>query len=65
MKYAKQEKLSLFAENALAIKKGFMWQGGIIKRLAALLYALENKPMDCDAVRESHSLIKSGFSTVS
>ena len=58
MKYAKQGKLALFAANAQEIKKGFIWKGSLIKRLAALLYALENKPMDCDAVRASHDLIK-------
>jgi hypothetical protein len=58
MKYAKQEKLALFIANAQTIKKGFTWQGPLVKRLAALLYALDNKPMDCDAVRECHGLIK-------
>ena len=59
MNYEKQKMLALFAENTATIKKGFVWQDGLVKRLAALLYALENKPMDCDAVRESHSAIKS------
>lgn len=58
MKFTKQEKLRLFVENSQAIKKGFIWQGGLIKRLAALLYAFDNKPIECDAIRESHNLIK-------
>ena len=58
MKYCKKEKLNLFAANAQAIKKDFAWQGPMVKRLAALLYALENKPIDCEAVRLSHELIK-------
>ena len=59
MKYAKQEKLALFAANAQAIKKEFTWQDAMTKRLAALLYALESKTVDCSAVRECHNLIKS------
>jgi len=66
MKYAKQERLMLFAANAQTIKKGFTWQGPLVKRLAALLYALDNKPVDCEAIQASHNLIKNStglFST--
>jgi len=53
------DRLALFTENVQAIKKGFVWQHTGTKRLAALLYALENKTIDCDAIKESHALIKS------
>jgi len=40
------------------MKKEFTWQNDLIKRLAALLYAQENKPVDCDSIRRCHDLIK-------
>ena len=58
MKREIDERLALFAANAQTIKKGFIWQDAMTKRLAALLYALENKSIDCDAIRECHRLIK-------
>ena len=51
-------KLNLFADNAQTIRKGFVWQNAMIKRLAALLYAQENKVVDCEAIRQCHVLIK-------
>jgi hypothetical protein len=38
MKYAGQNKLELFVDNAQIIKKEFTWQDHLTKRLAALLY---------------------------
>ena len=52
------EKLALFAQNVQTIKKGFVWHHAGTKRLAALLYALQGKTIDCDAIRESHAVIK-------
>jgi hypothetical protein len=51
-------KLTLFAENVQVIAKDFIWDHIQTKRLAALLYALEDKVIDCDAIRKSHNLIK-------
>jgi hypothetical protein len=53
-----QSRLELFARNTQVIKKDFIWQNTLIKRLAALLYAAESKEMDCEAIHESHDLIK-------
>jgi len=66
MKTEIQTKLALFAENAQAIKKEFRWHDTLIKKMAALLYALDNKSIDNDAIRNSHNMIKNStgvFST--
>ncbi|GHU82979.1 hypothetical protein AGMMS50284_5740 [Clostridia bacterium] len=54
-----QTKLTLFAENTRAIKKEFSWQNAMTKRLAALLYALDGKPIDISAIRSCHETTKS------
>lgn len=51
-------RLALFASNTQSVKKNFVWQNTLIKRLAALLYAAEGKTADCEAIRECHNLIK-------
>lgn len=53
-----QSKLDLFVANTQKIKNSFIWQSTMPKRLAALLYAVEDKDIDCDAIRESHEFIK-------
>ena len=53
-----QIRLALFAANAQVIKREFQWQNTLTKRLAALLYALENRPADCEAIRRCHALMK-------
>jgi hypothetical protein len=53
-----RNKLELFASNAQTIKKEIIWQNILTKRLAALLYAQENKPIDCEAIRQCHTIIK-------
>ena len=58
MKQSVNDKLALFIANVQAIKGDFKWKHSGTKRLAALMYALENKPIDCNAIRESYSLIK-------
>jgi hypothetical protein len=50
--------LTLFSENVQAIAKDFAWNHIQTKRLAALLYALEDKAIDLEAIRKSHNLIK-------
>ena len=66
MKQFISEKLSLFTVNTETIKGGFTWQNSLTKRLAALLYTLENKPVNCGAIRDCHNIIKNStgvFST--
>ena len=48
----------MFAANAQTVKQEFTWQDAMIRRLAALLYAQENKPADCESIRGCHDLIK-------
>lgn len=48
----------LFARNVQNIRKDYIWTFTQTKRLAALMYALEDKALSGDAVRESHELIK-------
>ena len=50
--------LRLFAENAQDIKKDFVWQNALTRRLAALLYAQAGKTMDGQAVQQCFTLIK-------
>ncbi|MDK8193822.1 DUF4003 family protein [Paenibacillus sp. UMB7766-LJ446] len=51
-------RVELFVSNNQIIKKSFKWQNVMMHRLAALLYAAENKQADGDAIRQSHELIK-------
>ncbi|MGN7416016.1 DUF4003 family protein [Paenibacillus sp. SAF-068] len=52
------ERVELFVTNTQIIKKSFKWQHGMMHRLAALLYAAENKTADGEVIRQSHELIK-------
>ncbi len=52
------ERLELFAENALAVKQEFKWQDAMLKRLAALLYAAEDRTANLAAMRGCHELVK-------
>ena len=58
MKPETQNKLTLFAENTLAIKKEFAWHDVLTRRLAALLYAQQGRVIDPAAIRRCHDLIK-------
>ena len=58
MEQSTQKKLALFASNAQTIKKEFTWQNAMTKRLAALLYAQDSKPVDCESILSCHNLIK-------
>ncbi|MCL1917446.1 MAG: DUF4003 domain-containing protein [Peptococcaceae bacterium] len=53
-----QDKLSLFVSNTQSIKKEFRLHDGMMKRMVALLYAQENKPVDCEAIWRCYSMIK-------
>ena len=53
-----QSKLTLFAQNAQIVRKEFRWEHTLTKYMAALMYALEDKPIDCGAIRRCRELIK-------
>ncbi|MBO0813026.1 MAG: DUF4003 family protein [Microlunatus sp.] len=53
-----RSKLTLFAENARSISREFRFQNALTRRLAALLYAQENRPLDAEAIRRCHHLMK-------
>ncbi|MCL2499520.1 MAG: DUF4003 domain-containing protein [Defluviitaleaceae bacterium] len=53
-----EKKLHLFISNANGIKKGFPWQEPMAKRLAALIYALDGKELDANALAQNHRMIK-------
>jgi hypothetical protein len=53
-----QTKLTLFAENAQTIKKDFVWQNTMTRRLAALLYALAGRSVDVEAIRDCYTMMK-------
>ncbi len=59
MELKTQNRLKLLAVNAQVIKKEFAWHNVLTKRLAALLYAQADRPVDCEAIRSCHNLIKS------
>lgn len=58
MEHEKQNKLELFANNAQIIKKDFVWQNSLTRKLAALLYAQEGKTVDCEAIQQCQTFIK-------
>ncbi|MEJ8302644.1 DUF4003 family protein [Saccharibacillus sacchari] len=51
-------RLQLLVSNTQTIKKEFAWQNISISRLAAMLYAAEDKAADPSALRNVHDLIK-------
>ncbi len=51
-------RLELFAANVQEMKSSFVWQNTMLKHVAALLYAAEDKVIDADAIRQSYDLIK-------
>jgi hypothetical protein len=53
-----QHKLELFVTNAQTIKEEFAWHNAMTRRLAALLYAQESKPVDNKAIRRCQEMIK-------
>jgi len=52
------QRLKLFADNTQIIKKEFTWQNAMMKRLAALLYASEEKEINPSAIRDCYDLLK-------
>ena len=53
-----QSKLELFASNAQVVRKSFAGQYALTRRMAALLYAREGLPVDCEKIRWCHGIIK-------
>jgi hypothetical protein len=51
-------RLELFSDNALEMKEAFPWKNAMVNRLAALLYAAEDKRVDVGAIRAALELIK-------
>lgn len=60
------QRLELFVENTRAMKAGFSWHGAMFKRLAALLYAAQDKALDAARLRECYDLIRksTGFFSI-
>jgi len=53
------DKLTLFVSNTQDLKGSFTWSGGpLVKRMAALLYALEGRRIDVEAIRRCYDMIK-------
>lgn len=51
-------RLQLLVANTQKIKKEFAWQNISISRLAAMMYAAEDREADPEAIRDAHELIK-------
>ncbi len=49
---------ALFAENVQNMRGNFFWHNILVKRLAALLYAAEGRPVDSEAIRAAYDCIK-------
>lgn len=65
MKQSYIARLELFVTNAQQIKQEFPWQNASVNRLAALLYAVEDKMANVETIRMYHEMVKDntrGFS---
>ena len=62
---SEQNKLTLFATNTEEIRTEFKWQNVMTRRMAALLYAQENRAIDGDAIRRCHTMIKESTGVLS
>lgn len=58
-----QEQFNLFAKNSKLLENKFFWEWDTMKRTCALLYALQNKTIDYEAIKQSYKMInsKTGF----
>jgi len=65
MKIGMGRKLKLFAENAIKVKEEFRFDSAIAKRLAALIYALDGKPINLRAIASSCTIMKDGTHALS
>jgi len=55
-----QARIDLFAANGQRLKGCFFWHSDIFKRLAALLYAADNRIVDCEKIKDGLQLVKAG-----
>lgn len=53
-----EHKCDLFADNYSELKKAFQWNYSINTRLGALLYAMDSRPVDTEAIRRCRKIIK-------
>ena len=60
-----KSRIELFSTNTNKIKGKFVWQNTLSKRLAALLYAIEDREIDTEAIRESYEIVKHSTSVFS
>lgn len=58
MKDTLRNKCDLFADNYLELSKSFKWNYTTNLRLGALLYAMENRVVDTDAIKRCRKVIK-------
>lgn len=65
MKEHAQSRIELFWMNTQRLKGKFVWQDALLRRLAALLFAAQDKEVDEVAIRDSHDLIKRNTSRLS
>ena len=62
MRQSITDRLALFVNNSQAATREFRWwtgASGQCRRLMSLIYTLEDKPLDLDAVKESHKIVRS------
>ena len=60
-----QDKLAIFAENNQRIRSDFPWQEGMSKRLVASVFAMGNRELDSDLIKDCHKMIKDEVSIFS
>lgn len=53
-----KRRLDLFVKNTWEIKSGFIWQSPMMKHMAALLYAAEDREINVEAIRQSYDMMK-------
>ena len=58
MRDALRNKCDLFADNYIKLKNKFKWDYVINSRLGALLYSMENRTVDLDAIERCRKVIK-------
>lgn len=59
MERGTQLKLELFVENVRRAKEGLGFANAMARRDVAFLYALNEKPINCDAIKSVYALVKS------
>jgi hypothetical protein len=65
MKETLRNNCDLFAENYYALKKNYRWSNSINTRLGALLYVLENRNLDIEAINKCRKIINDNTGALS